>query len=185
MPYSRLSKVNHTHPNYWPTTAEFISYRSENLSPQLADEFAATRNKLPRCTDKPPSPPQVLSVPSPTKFTSTGAIYQDCKVQLDDPTDEDRINKALEQESLFVTFRRSLVEYHGGPITIHLLRDLHNPSRPISTLGFEDCIFDFSVVGTPSAEGQTVLLALLLNTSGDIYLPGGATVTPIQPPAPH
>jgi hypothetical protein len=168
----KLSKTNQSAQGFWPTAAELVNYRSQNTYPGLAEKVAANRDKFPRCTDSRPTNAEVLSVPNPHQFTTKGAVYQDCRVRLDDPEDDRRINEVLGNVFPFVLFRHCLIEYGGGSITIHLPKDIHNPDRPVSPLSFEKCIFDFSVTSAPSPEGQAVLLALLLNTSGEIDTTG-------------
>lgn len=179
---TKLWKSNSQELVFWPTATEFLSYRSESLLPQLARKFGSSSKGIPRCTDKTPSPPAVVAVPGPHTVQIRDSVYENCRVTLDNPEDVARINFFIEKGGTGVEFVDSLIEYHGGEIPIHLFRDAHDPKRAISTLYFTRCIFDFTAADSPPPEAQKVLLDLLLNTVGDLYVYPGAQLRPGLPP---
>jgi hypothetical protein len=170
----KLSKVNRADPDYWPATAEFISYRSENLLPRLAGKVRA--QNLPKCIDQSLKPSVVIAVPAPNKVSFDLPYYEDCKFTLDDPTDEARVNQDLARNATGVAFKNALIEYHGGEISIQLLQDSKNPNRKISSLVFENCVYDFTMTQNPSPAAEKILNILLLETSGDIAIPPGTSI---------
>jgi hypothetical protein len=172
----KLAHADSTQPNYWPALVEFLNYRNRSLTPDLARKLKS-RDSIPRCTDKPPSSPVVIEVPAPNKLKIRNAVYESCRVTLDNPADEARINYFLATMTASMEFKDSLVEYHGGPFWINLLQDADDPTRKISTLYFTNCFFDFSVEGTPPSDAQRALQILLLNQDGNIALPPGALIT--------
>lgn len=178
----KLSKLDKEQ-GFWPTTASFLTYRSENSNPQLAKKFGASPEAIPRCTDKEPTPYKVSSILRPNKIAVHLENYRDCRIQLDDPQDMDRINYyLLHGFSGGLGCVHCLVVYRGGDIPLLLLKNARPDLPPLGSLGFEDCVYDFSVSGTPSAQGQQTLLVLLLNRKGELYMPPGGGQIFYSPP---
>jgi hypothetical protein len=138
---------------------------------------------LPVCTTTTLHPSQVISVPSPTKFTARLPFYEHCKVMLDDPAQEEEIKQKMRfgGGGAGIAFYNALVQYRGGEISIPLLQDSHDPNRKISSLAFVDCTFDLMATQNPSPQAEEILWTLLLNTSGDFLLPPASTVWLIPP----
>jgi hypothetical protein len=176
----KLAQADSTQPNYWAALVEFLNYRNQSLPPDLLAKLENSRDSTPRCTDKRPSPPVIIGKPSPNTVQVHAAFYENCRVALDNPEDQARINFLLETLTGLLEFRNSLIEYHGGSIQIDLHQDADNPSRGITTLIFTNCLFDFSLHGNPPADAQEVLKILLLNQNGNLVVPPGATITPIS-----
>lgn len=62
---SKLLMTDKSTEKYWPTTAEFINYKSEAYVANLA----WLRQDFPLCRDTSPKAPLILSVPTPKSFT--------------------------------------------------------------------------------------------------------------------
>jgi hypothetical protein len=103
-------------------------------------------------------------------------------VARDDPEDDARLNKFIKEGGVGVEFRDSLIEYRGGEIHVILFRDKNELNRRISSLAFTNCIFDFSTFQEPSADAQRMLMSLLLNREGEIFLYPGAHYEVGRPP---
>lgn len=167
-------------PGFWPTTAQFISYRSSLTAPAL-------KPNLPDCTDRDPSLPKVTDVErqNPPKFTFNIPIYEGCRLTLDSQKDNERINWLLVHKLPFIAFKRCLIVYRGGAVNLIVAFDkkhfvVHigdNPKGPTMfstfsghTLSFADCIFDFSFDSAPPIEGQRVAESLLVQTGPSLNL---------------
>lgn len=110
------------------------------------------------------------------------AEYKRCKFALDDPAQAAIVNRYVKEAWVGVLFVDSLIEYHGGPLTLLFQRDKNDPKRMISGITFEHCIFDFSVSGEPPDDVKKLLLDLLLNSSGEINTPPDLTLKEGLPP---
>ncbi len=178
-------------PHFWPTAAEFISYRSQVAT---ADFQNLIRPDLPNCTDHAPTPMKLIVSDEEAKYGKAGdvanvpdllnetdknkthlvpAVYKDCRFTLDSPEETSRIPNLGEHRSYILTFRHCQIVYRGGPIT--LLTPNPEPtaitgkSRERSdvyiitgqTVHFENCLFLFAINSTPPVEGQSLTVQLL------------------------
>lgn len=193
---TKLARADTSTPRYWPTTAEFVSYRSIfSAVPRAEAKSAQASARSPAgsgyrntpisvCTETELHPAKVISVPSPTKFTFELPFFENCKLTLDDAAQQTQINRLLKSQAASgIAFKDSLVEYKGGEINIDLFQDAYDPNRKISSLVFINCTFDLTATERPSRNAEVILRDLLLNTSGDIaILPGHKLqVVPINP----
>lgn len=174
-------------PDYWPTAAEFINYRSTVVLPEQAAKLLA--GKIPDCTDSLPAPGSVASVESPTQATLNPAIYTNCRFKID-AADQDRyVNAILQGSQPFLKFTNCLIEYSGGPINlivdwnkvpITLVLVGKTPEEPSETkhvlvtghaIQFEDCVFHLAIQNTPPPEGQRLATTLLAQNATNVALP--------------
>jgi hypothetical protein len=176
----KLSKSSSQGPVYWPTTAEFIGYRSVNLTSSWVRQAS-----LPECTNSLPKPMTVKSVESPTKMTVNRALYENCRFTLDSPEDDRILNTILQETAPLITFRKCVIDYGGGEIHLilawnNVVSRYHVNANPPgegevsfsgNALEFEDCLFDFSLGTSPPPKGQEIVEALLSQTSKTLKLP--------------
>jgi len=159
-------------PSFWPAAAEFISYRS-------FDKVQGTLPpNLPNCTDGAPRQQRVKSVEDEYHFTLENALYENCHITLDSPSDSKRINDLLMHTTTGITFRNCVVTYRGGEIKlivsfsnrpIHIAAERGGGSLPSvegtvsnpSTLRFENCRFELTLTVTPPPLGQQLTESLL------------------------
>jgi hypothetical protein len=176
---------------YWPTAAQFISYRSQNTVPDFA---SLALPDLPNCTDHNPTPmklivsdeeakngkagdvanvPDLLNETDKNKTHMVPAVYKDCRFTLDSPEETARIPNLGEGRSYVLTFRHCQIVYRGGQIT---LLTPHPSPLPVTgrshmrsdvyiitgqTVHFENCLFLFAINSTPPVEGQSLTQQLL------------------------
>lgn len=95
-------------PVYWPTVAQFIDYRSFDVSSWEA------RANLPNCTKSLPKPMVISSVESPTKATISRAVYEGCVFTLDSAEDNRMLNYELQNGYPLILFKHCLIVYRGG-----------------------------------------------------------------------
>jgi hypothetical protein len=176
---------------YWPTTAEFISYRSQVAT---SDWERLLHQNLPNCRDLDPGGGLVKSLQllpgSPPGGPSTVVIenphYSNCRLALDSPEDGRRINSILKNQ-VRITFTHCFIVYRGGKIDI--IMDLKNDSRTVvahnptgsqtygtivvsgPTLEFVDCLLDFAVTGQPHPSGKKLTDSLLAENGPTLTLP--------------
>jgi hypothetical protein len=171
-------------PGFWPTAAEFISYRSSSSAPALPPNF-------PDCTDRDPKGSTITDNSklnaNPPQFSFSASIYEDCRLTLDSQKDSDKINTLLVTNALFIQFKHCLIVYRGGavnliiaktnvPVVIRAGRNLNRPtmiaSDPFSgpTLSFEDCVFYFKFDKTPPIKGQKITETLLAQNGPSVNL---------------
>jgi hypothetical protein len=172
-------------PDFWPTAAQFISYRSQT---SVQDYQDLTRPDLPNCVDKPPVPMKMTMdaetekglVGEPIKPGGTHqfpALYENCRFTLDSPEETSMIPELGEGRSYVLKFRRCRIIYHGGPITLLTAHPhptaitAYGPTRSDvfiivgQTIIFDDCLFQFNITAPPVPDGQS-LTRQLLSQSG-------------------
>ncbi len=185
-------------PDFWPTAAQFISYRSQNTLP---DFQSLMQPNLPNCTDHEPTPMELvvsdeeakngkqndtalvsdlLKETDKNKTHMVSAVYQDCRFTLDSPEETARIPNLGTQRSYVLTFRHCQIVYRGGEIKL-----LTPNPRPTAITGksnvrsdvyvfigqtvhFENCLFAFVISSQPPKEGQSLTEQLL--AQGGSYL---------------
>jgi hypothetical protein len=169
---TKLVQSDKSTPDYWPTAAEFISYRSQIVSP---DEEVLLNSHLPNCVDSDPFPIRVAEVDSRGAIRRLeNAHYDNCRFTLDSMEDDGRIMDFVSKFGT-IEFRHCLIVYKGGDFIVPTY--LHIPNVPIKAitgkgrggsigydgpaLQFVDCIFDFSAPGTVPAKAQRLIEALL------------------------
>jgi hypothetical protein len=88
-------------PDFWSVSAELVSYRSFNTAPfnTTSDAEAFSRRGLPECTDSPPVPMKITEVISPEQARVSRGLYENCRIALDSPQDDDRLNKYLTEQT--------------------------------------------------------------------------------------
>jgi hypothetical protein len=184
---SKLLASNSETPDFWPTVSEFVSYRSAlsyHAAAASAPPIAVYSAKLlPNCTDSEPTPMVITAVPTPESFTMSTGIYENCRVTLDSPEDNARINAVLTTSTPLLTFKHCLVVYRGGAVNLITMWNnrksaLHvegHPPMPLTLTGnaieFVDCLFDFSTQGVPPASGQQLTEMLLAQNDSTLKLP--------------
>jgi len=187
----KLSAVDANVADFWPTAAQFISYRSQTLS---SDFQSLISPDLPNCTDHDPTPMEIIvneedekktkqndTLHLPTekskplgKDTSrlVSARYENCRFTLDSPEEAEQIPYVRNRRSFALTFHHCQIIYRG---TIRLLTSNPRPSVLTSKGGkrsdlygfigqriyFEDCLFLFVINSKPPDEGQRLTEQLL------------------------
>lgn len=180
-----LGKISPDVPNYWNAIFEFVNYKSFNAAPPNTRSLLS--ENLPNCTDTPLPPLTVSKVLSPTQFQAEAPAYENCRVTLDSEKDDEAINKVLDSETPFITFKHCLVVYRGGPVNlIYYLPSkegttvMKGPNRRNTTkskitgksIRFEDCLLDFSAPSAPLPPyGQKMTLRLLAQNTDVLDLP--------------
>jgi hypothetical protein len=178
----KLSAANTGAIGFWPTAAEFISYRSQSTITNLQ---SLLRLDIKDCIDKDPTPMKVIDVSSDRHtMHASSAYYDDCRLTLDSPRDSAKINDILGRLAAMLTFRHCLIIYRGGPI--NLIPEKHNrPSviigpdatpQPVTVdfenaLRFENCLFSFLVPNVPPAAGQRLTTTLLAENGPNVTFP--------------
>jgi len=144
-------------PDYWATIAAFINYRSfASVTP--SDFRDLTRPDLPNCLDHFPTPGRITGSGGNTT-TFTNSHYDNCRITLDSPHDDDVINA---------------IEFKNMPST---LVSPGHPNIPVvfsgKTLNFEGCLFDLEITKAPPSPGSQITQALLAQNdlAGTINLP--------------
>lgn len=175
----KLNAANTSAGGFWPTAAEFISYRSLQTEQRIADGAS----NFPNCTDHRPTAPKIIGIEG-NNFTLGRSLYENCRITFDSPLENEKINSLLQDFTSSITFRNCVVIYRGGEIKLivsfkdHIVRfaNLSHPSDPpvlgtlnvSSTLQFENCLFDFTFRGTPPIPGQELTRAILATGSPTI-----------------
>jgi hypothetical protein len=166
---------------FWPVSAELLSYRSFNVAPQTTQQLAATN--LANCTDSLPKPMRITEVIDPHTIKFSRGLYENCRVTLDSAQDNERINLALLGTTPLITFKHCLVIYRGGAVNVVLAwnerpSEIHIEGHaPMSlslsgnALEFENCLFVFSVQGVPPPTGQQLTESLLAQNTATLRLP--------------
>jgi hypothetical protein len=189
----KLLASNSNAPDFWPTIAEFISYRSLIQSPPprrpLGQAYYAAI--VPTCTDSFPAPMKVTAVLSPHEIAQSRGIYENCLFVLDSPDQDQRINTILNTRTPYLTFKNCLIEYRGGEINLILAWDkmpftitlvpptpedktppeVHQTTLSGPAIEFENCMFDFSLQGPPPEKGQQISTTLLAQNMSSVMLP--------------
>jgi hypothetical protein len=176
----KLIATNQAAPDYWPTTALFISYRSMDTSAGRAT------SRLRDCTDSKPMPYRVTAVgPQGEMRGFSNPYYENCKFTIDSSGDDARLNAFIADGFPVIEFRRCLIVYRGGAFT--LITHVKMKNAPLSaTTGkgqgaslnidspsmiFTQCELDFSVPDQLLAQGQVALQALLQQTGASLSFP--------------
>jgi len=154
-----LVKAKADIPETWATAAEFISYRSALTH----EDLSQLKKSLPRCVDMQPHPATTAEAISPGEQTVkiNPAYYENCQVELDSPG-QDAMISLFAQKNPALTFRHCLVIYKGGIVRLQL---------GMWPLMFENCLWEFSVSGTPPASGQKVTETLLAGNLDSFKFP--------------
>jgi hypothetical protein len=180
-----LNATDRSTPGYWPTAAEFVTYRSQvNVG---ADFQTLSRPDMPNCTDKPPTPMEYRMTaeeeknsagPNPNQFIP--ALYENCRFVLDSPEEAARVPYAREGRSFLIKFKNCQIIYNGGVIAIlnpHPRPSLVNGKGPArgdvyiingQQIDFENCLFLFSIKTIPPQDGQSMTRELLAQ-SGPVF----------------
>jgi hypothetical protein len=161
-------------PDFWPTAAQFINYRSQLA---ISDFQDLQRPTLPDCTDHDPSPTKVETISKDRhQFTVRSGYYDNCRLTLDSPQDDAKINSILESTAFMLTFRHCVVVYRGGEINLIVafnnrpltLFPIGHPESAFTTapftgrtLFFENCLFEIELDGQPPLPGQQFTQNLL------------------------
>lgn len=181
-----LNSVKIDAPEFWPAVGELISYRSFNFNQSILDLLA---KPLPDCLDTDPGQMIITGVQSPTQMTVSKPVYKDCRLTLDSPEDDERLNKVIKEKYGFIVFSHCLVVYRGGQINLFLkwtgqhirVGIFPKPNSEATTvidmayngdsLNFDQCLFDFRLRGTPSESGQRMAQGLLAQNTSIIAIP--------------
>jgi hypothetical protein len=109
--------------------------------------------------------------------------YENCRITLDSPKDDLKINALIAERAPFLTFTHCLIVYRGGPIKLTValnkvpykvtMGNLATETVPFTgqTLHFESCVFDFSLGSAPPPEGQRIANFLLAQSSSTFEIP--------------
>ena len=177
----KLISVQPRVPEFWPTSANLVSYRSFNTASKEVQQLSTAG--LRNCTDSPPEPMRITKVVDPHTINFSRGLYENCRVILDSAQDDERINNFLSTQTPLITFKHCLVVYRGGPVNLIIAWNarpttLHvegQPDLPLSlsanALVFEECLFDFSFQGVPPPFGQQLTETLLAQNSPTLKLP--------------
>ncbi len=193
---SKLLAADSTAPEFWPTVAEFISYRSFVLSTPLTYPpskrpwgHANVIATLPNCTDSFPKPMTIKEVLSPNEAVNNRGLYDNCRFVLDSATQDQTLNTILRGNTPLITFKNCLIEYHGGEISLILAWDKEpftwtlvgrgpqDPSKILHVtvsapaIQFENCLFIFEFQNSPPPNGQRLSATLLAENSTSVSFP--------------
>ena len=158
----KLSAANTSAVGFWPTAAEFISYRSALTHEDLVN----LSNSMPKCTDQPPHLATVAQY-TPAGSTSLSinpAYYENCQLQLDSREQDAYLSYwALKVVPTLtpLIFRHCLVTYNGGIVQLQLP----------GPLTFENSLWVFSISGIPPVSGQKVTEMLLVGNPDSFKFP--------------
>lgn len=168
-------------PNFWPTAAEFISYRSEVTTGNFKSSAG-----IPNCTDSDPNPFKVTEVgPIGNVKKIANAYYENCRFTLDSPQDDSRINTILEKKFPTIEFRHCLIIYRGGDFTLITYRSMKDVPTTATkgsgkglridyngpALQFVQCLFDFSMSNNVPKNGQELTRLLLAQGQSSLSIP--------------
>lgn len=194
---SKLLATGSTAPEFWPTVAEFISYRSFVLSTTATRPpakrpwgyYAYSVATLPNCTDSLPKPMTVKEVLSPHEAVPSRGLYENCRFVLDSATQDQTVNAILRENTPLLTFKNCLIEYYGGEISLILAWDKEpftltiggsgseGPPKIIHTtlsgpaIQLENCLFKFEFQNPPPPNGQRLATTLLAENTTSVSLP--------------
>jgi hypothetical protein len=179
---TNLNAIDQSTPRYWPTAAEFISYRSQ-VSVGTAFE-TLSRPDMPNCTDHLPTPMEYRMTSEEERGTKEEtnrvgldlsrfipAIYENCRFVLDSP--EEAEGFPFLGRSFDLEFKNCQIIYNGGSIAIFTPNprpSLFNGKGPTrgdlfimngQKLRFENCLFLFTIKAVPPQEGQQMTHELL------------------------
>jgi hypothetical protein len=152
--------------DFWYASAALITLRSFDSAPEQLKTIDPT--VLPNCTDDEPSPMSVADQPAPNQIHLAYGHYDNCRLEIDSPTEDSKLNSYLEHTPL-LKFNRCVITYRGGDIQIKAVwRELaervnhtHYDSSEDHGVIFEDCIFIVPIHKTPPLTGQRVVESLL------------------------
>jgi hypothetical protein len=176
----KLLKIDAKAPDYWPASAQFISYRSQNTVP---DTQSLLQPNLPNCTDHDPEGPRIEST-NGNQITFSSAYYDNCRLTLDSAKDDAKINSLLLNLTPKIVFRHCLIVYKGGeigliiafnnrPVKIYLPEhpevDAVPSTTPVTgnTLYFNNCLFKLDLNHQPPSGGQKFTQNLLATNGPD------------------
>ncbi len=178
---NKLMATDAATPNFWPTAAAFVSYRS------FVNSTGVLPN-LPSCTDTQPTPAKVSKVIDEHNLEFQNATYEHCRITLDSGHDAERINSIL-SSTLAINFKNCLVVYRGGTIDIKLAwmgergtlaifgQNGQMKGQPMdiskhgATLYFENCLFEFSSTDVPPPSGRNLTGTLLAQNGNTLRVP--------------
>ncbi|HLJ29998.1 MAG TPA: hypothetical protein VKY85_25045 [Candidatus Angelobacter sp.] len=159
----QLNATSHNASGYWPAAAELITYRSSIRH----EDIEKLKTSLPKCVDSEPHPARLAQSISPSPEEQTvnvsPAYYENCQFELDNPEQDAKMNEFI-QKFPFLTLRHSLVVYRGGNVQLKL-------GLPPKILRFEDCLWEFSVYGTPPPSGQKIAETLIASNPDSFKMP--------------
>lgn len=178
----KLLNINPRAPDFWPVSAELVSYRSSNGATSNILQLASA--KLPDCTDSLPQPMKVAEVLNEHQIRLSRGLYENCRITLDSAQDNDRLNSYLLNAVPLITFKHCLVLYNGGAVhlilawknTVETFRIEGHPPVSVSNfsgnaLEFEECLFSFRITSVPPPTGQQLTETLLAQNSTTLKLP--------------
>jgi hypothetical protein len=173
--------------SFWPTAAEFISYRSQVTA---TDFQSLIHPDLPKCADHAPIPVQTKEG-GPANGEWIPSYYHDCRFTLDSEQEVKELSTWLDDRAFVLTFRHCQIAWHGGEINLLTTLDNSNKPGPAYTsegaelfavsgryLHFEDCLFLFTVSSTPAQDGQEFTQQLLTQNGRTIDFPRRAPSAP-------
>jgi hypothetical protein len=177
----KLSTVDTKAAAFWPTAAQFVSYRSQI---NVVDSQSLSRPNMANCTDNPPTPMEYRMTAEEEYSTKEEtnrvgldssrfipAIYENCRFVLDSP--EEAEGFPLLGNSFDLEFKNCQIIYNGGPIAIVTPNprvSFFNGKGPTrgdvfaikgQKLRFENCLFLFTIKAVPPQEGQQMTHELL------------------------
>jgi outer membrane murein-binding lipoprotein Lpp len=173
---SAISEAHSVPSLVWPAAATLINYRSKSSISNVED---LQESSLPNCAEHEPVPMQVADV-TPMKALINFAYYENCRITLDSPTDDAKINSLVLGAAPGLEFKHCLVIYRGG--NVNLVLRLHNLQRTINTisgkqipvtfnsehtLAFSNCLFDFNLDQEPPTQGREFTKGLLASNGAD------------------
>jgi hypothetical protein len=171
---------------YWPTTAQFINYRSQI---SVADFQSLLRRDLPNCTDHDPTPVDFVVNEKNEKTWKRGTarelpenstlLYENCRFTLDSAEEATKVPYWRNGMSFALSFRHCQIIYGGGQIK--LLSPHPKPTLITSkgarsdvylmvgqSIKFENCLFTFTLPAPPPPEGQDVTQQLLAQSGSTL-----------------
>jgi hypothetical protein len=177
----RLLSIKPRVPDFWPASAQLVSYKSSNGAASNVLNLASA--KLADCTESEPAPMRITAVLSPQQAQVSNALYENCQITLDSPKDDERINSFILGKFPRIKFKNCLVVYRGGQINLKLewrgeVIGFQIEGKPPmamkmsgETMEFENCLFQFTIQGVPPPTGQEVTAVLLAQNSDTLRLP--------------
>lgn len=180
----KLSTVDTNAKDFWPTAAQFVSYRSQATVQNIQ---SLLRPDIPNCAEQVPSPmgyrmtpeeEKNSAGPNPSQFIP--AVYENCRFVLDSPQQVAAIPLMRDGRSFVIKFKNCQIVYNGGRIAAFTPEPKwaaingKGPTRGDvymikgQALSFENCLFLFSVKTTPPKDGQSMTRELLAQ-SGPVF----------------
>jgi hypothetical protein len=165
-------------PGFWPTTAAFISYRSQSNVSEVQDLLVT---ELPLCADHAPIPMEVRKTSNENGkplFRMISAFYDNCRITLDSTEEASAILSLMKHDAFELTFRHCQIIWHGGQINLLMPPDsrAHPHLSAITTTGgeptgvamvtgrgllFKNCLIAFTLSAPPPPESQEFAQLLL------------------------